>query len=681
MGKIFIVAALLVFASFVAACTTEVEVIKEVEVTREVQVIATPPPPAAAEPRELSVVVGTGRDTEAILAFFPQNLQIRVGDTVTWKIDTDEIHTVSFLEPDAPIPPFPAAIPGEDPGNFMLNPLVAFPTRLPGAEAETYGGTGFVSSGILQEQPPAPGAPPNDRVSITFSKPGTFKYLCLIHPGSMLGTVEVVAQGPAPSQAEIDSQAQKESAVLMARLDLARAQAEGTADGLLNFRIHSDVSADGNDTWFVKAGATEMVTADPNTQILEFFPQDITIQTGDTVVWGSDFFHSITFDPAPEPAHFVSPEPQEQGPPLLRLSPAAFGPAKPSAVFDAAYYYNSGDLGPFSNAGNTWALTFDKPGTFKYFCVFHREFGMEGTVTVTERIVERVASLNSGAAEFPEGLAVDRDGNIYAGMFPTGEIRMFTPQGESSTFAQLPKPGEGLMLGLEFGPGGDLYVAMSSFDSETHGIWKVSRDGSKVERFAILETEGFPNALTFDSKGNLYVSDTIGGGVWKIDPQGNVSTWKTDPLMMGNVPPGPVGFPVGANGVLLDTREKNLYVAVTEKARIVRIPINSDGSAGDVEVFAEDAKSLGGPDGMTWGPSGNIYVALVGSDAVAVVSPDGKVTTLASGGGLENPSDVKFGVGVDANTLYIANSAIFRVFGLQPGAPHPALMKMMVEAP
>lgn len=140
MDKYFFLAALVSLALIIAACTTEVEVEKVVEVTREVPVSAAP---VATEPRELNLLVGSGRDTEAILAFFPRNLIVRVGDTVTWKINSDEIHTVSFLPEGAPVPPFPAAIAGEDPGNFMLNPQVAFPTRLPGADVESYDGAGF----------------------------------------------------------------------------------------------------------------------------------------------------------------------------------------------------------------------------------------------------------------------------------------------------------------------------------------------------------------------------------------------------------------------------------------------------------------------------------------------------------------------------------------------------------
>ena len=334
----------------------------------------------------------------------------------------------------------------------------------------------------------------------------------------------------------------------------------------------------------------------------------------------------------------------------------------------------------FAPGGSTFSMTFSKPGTFSYICAIHLEEGMIGSVTVVERQAPPVAVFNATAGEFPEGLAVDQQGNIYIGMAPTSEIRRFTPAGEQTSFAQLPAPGDGFMVGMEFDQAGDLFVAMASFDAETHGIWKVSPDGSS-ELFASLPVERWPNVPVFNSSGDLFVSDTIGGAVWKISPDGEVATWAQDPLLLGNIPPGPFGFPIGANGLAFDADENHLYVAVTEKNRIVRIQVNADGSAGGAEVFAEDESSLAGPDGLTFGPSGNLYVALFGSDAIAVISPAGEVSTLLAGGSLQNPSDTKFGIGDDSNTLYIANFAAGRLFGLVPGTPQPALLKMHVESP
>ncbi len=48
-------------------------------------------------PRTLTALVGVGQDTTQVLAFFPSALKVRVGDTITWKIESDEVHTVSVI--------------------------------------------------------------------------------------------------------------------------------------------------------------------------------------------------------------------------------------------------------------------------------------------------------------------------------------------------------------------------------------------------------------------------------------------------------------------------------------------------------------------------------------------------------------------------------------------------------
>ena len=139
---------------------------------------------------------------------------------------------------------------------------------------------------------------------------------------------------------------------------------------------------------------------------------------------------------------------------------------------------------------------------------------MWGSITVTERKVFSVAEFNAAAAEFPQGLAIDQRGNIYVGVPTTVEVKKVTPGGEVSTFAQLPSVGgDEFLTGLALGPFGNLYVAISSFSPDTHGVWRVSQDGIEVKRFAALDTGGLPNGLAFDRGGNLYVSDSTGGQV------------------------------------------------------------------------------------------------------------------------------------------------------------------------
>ncbi|HAL49514.1 MAG TPA: hypothetical protein DCP37_17335 [Dehalococcoidia bacterium] len=251
-----------------------------------------------------------------------------------------------------------------------------------------------------------------------------------------------------------------------------------------------------------------------------------------------------------------------------------------------------------------------------------------------------------------------------------------TPGGDVSAFANLPPAPEGAFgtLGMDFNDAGELFVAMASFDPTTHGIWKVSADGTEAAVFASLDVTGLPNVLDFHSDGNLFASDTLGGAVWKIGADGTAETWIADPLLAGLNPPGPLGIPIDSNGVIFDADESNLYVAVTDFNRVVKIPVNADGSAGTAMVFAEDADMLGGPDGVAWDSDGNLYVALLGTDAISSISPSGEITVVHQGEPLQNPSDVKFGRGDDSDTLFIANFAFLRFNGLVPGDPTPGIL-------
>ena len=100
----------------------------------------------------------------------------------------------------------------------------------------------------------------------------------------------------------------------------------------------------------------------------------------------------------------------------------------------------------------------------------------------------RAVDLDPSAGEFPEGLAIDQEGNLYFGLAPTGEIRKLSTDGQVSTYATLPSPGDGFMVGLTFDDAGSLYVCMASFDPATHGIWRVSPGGGQTELFAPSET-------------------------------------------------------------------------------------------------------------------------------------------------------------------------------------------------
>ncbi len=108
--------------------------------------------------------------------FTPENLTIHANDQVEWThLNPMEIHTVTF--PEAGTEPPELLLP-----NLTINPVAATP-----AGGSIHNGTGFYNSGILN---------PGDKYTLTFTKPGTYDYVCVVHDNmNMVGKVVVLPPG------------------------------------------------------------------------------------------------------------------------------------------------------------------------------------------------------------------------------------------------------------------------------------------------------------------------------------------------------------------------------------------------------------------------------------------------------------------------------------------------------
>ncbi len=154
--------------------------------------------------------------------------------------------------------------------------------------------------------------------------------------------------------------------------------------------------------------------------------------------------------------------------------------------------------------------------------------------------------------ELPESIAIDHRGNMYLSLFPLGQIMKITPEGARSTFAELP---DGTMsAGVRLDESGNIYVAVfAPNNAADNGVWRVPAHGGAPAEIA--QIPGFPNGLAFDRQGNLYVTDSLGGAIYRITPAGAVSKWSDSPLLAGTSNAGPCGdvhpshLPLGANGL------------------------------------------------------------------------------------------------------------------------------------
>ena len=289
--------------------------------------------------------------------------------------------------------------------------------------------------------------------------------------------------------------------------------------------------------------------------------------------------------------------------------------------------------------------------------------------------VQRLVSFDPSAGELPESVAVDRRGMIYVSLAPIGQVRAIAPDGAQHIVASLPVGSGFGALGLAFGPREDLYVALSTFDPTTNGVYRVGRDGSAA-RLPGTQSIVLPNGLAFDRRGNLFVTDSVDGAIWRVSRDGSAEVWLRHPLLAGdNSAPPPV--PLGANGIAF--RNGALFVTNTEAGSVITVPVQRDGTPGAPFVFAR-GPALVGADGLAIDATGNLYIAVNGQSTVVRVSSDGaNVTTLATAAdGLDSPSSVAFGRGRSARARLLAvNFAIGPAFGFPPGAG-PALLALDV---
>jgi sugar lactone lactonase YvrE len=284
--------------------------------------------------------------------------------------------------------------------------------------------------------------------------------------------------------------------------------------------------------------------------------------------------------------------------------------------------------------------------------------------------VSVVVDYDPALGQLPEGVAVDKRGDVFTSLSPLGQVWKLSREGTQSLLAQVVPPGAGSgVVGLAVDAPGNVYVAAATLDPATSGVYKIARDGS----FARLPGTGaitFPNGIALDKRGNVYVTDTIGGSVWRVPASGEPATeWFESPLLLGDGSFG-FGFPLGANGIAY--RQNEIVVGNTEAGRLISVLINPDGSAGSASILAEDLALLA-VDGITFDVHGNVWACVIAQSTIVQVSPTGAITTVATAAdGLDWASSLAFGKHGD---LWVVN------FGIgPPGGPGPALLRLAVDA-
>jgi sugar lactone lactonase YvrE len=166
----------------------------------------------------------------------------------------------------------------------------------------------------------------------------------------------------------------------------------------------------------------------------------------------------------------------------------------------------------------------------------------------------------------PTAISFDRAGQMYVSSRFDGTVYRVAANGTVSSYAQ----GMGIATGMAFDGAENLYVG-----DRSGTIFKIARD-RQIFVFATLEPSVSAYHLAFGPHGDLFVTGPTTSSfdcVYKVDPQGNVSTFY---------------------------------------------------------------RGLGRPQGLAFDVEGNLYVAasLAGKRGIVRITPDGKASSAVAGNGL-----------------------------------------------
>lgn len=247
------------------------------------------------------------------------------------------------------------------------------------------------------------------------------------------------------------------------------------------------------------------------------------------------------------------------------------------------------------------------------------------------------------AHSFLEGPCFDRAGNLYMVDLACGRILRLSPDGRFDVVVEY----DGEPNGLAFDSDGTLVIA-----DHRLGLLRLEPGSGRISPLLerpLLESFKGLNDLVFGPDGALYFTDQ--GDTGLTDATGRVYRLGSDGRLDIALNGGP-----SPNGLVFSPDGHILYVAMTRANAIWRAPIEVNGSVSRVGNFIQLSGGLAGPDGLAIDSAGNLVICHNGLGCVWLFSPLGEpLLRIRTPAGLQ-PTNAAYG-GDDGRTLFITESS------------------------
>ena len=276
---------------------------------------------------------------------------------------------------------------------------------------------------------------------------------------------------------------------------------------------------------------------------------------------------------------------------------------------------------------------------------------------------------------YPSGITSDGQGNLYVVDQNNFTIRKIDSNNNVTTIAgQLgisgSADGQGTNASFNYPNSitcdgqGNLYVT----DPSNQTIRKIDSNNNVTTIAGQVGNQGsangqgtnatfyYPTGITSDSQGNLYVTDLYNETIRKVDSNDTVTTIAGQVGLQGSSDGPAANVDWFITPAITVDGQGNLFVADNVNNDILKIGTNDSvttiagqvGNAGSANGQGTNA-SFNTPNGITVDSKGNLYVADSGNDTIRKIGSNNNVTTIAGQAGISGRAN---GQGTNATFYY-----------------------------